>query len=47
MQFTKVSGPVLDMLGIKVKSHTGEQNPLQSAGWNEVERALLQRKNRG
>jgi PAS domain S-box-containing protein len=42
MQFTKVSGPVLDMLGIKVNSLTGEQNPLQSAGWNEAERALLQ-----
>jgi PAS domain S-box-containing protein len=42
MKFTKVSGPVLDMLGIQVDSLTGKQNNVQSAGWNEEERVMLQ-----
>lgn len=47
-KFTKVSGPVLDMLGIQVDSFT-DQNPLtsanesnDSAGWDEEERSELQ-----
>ncbi len=47
-KFTKVSGPVLEMLGIQVDSFT-EQNPLtsstdsnDSAGWDEEERRELQ-----
>jgi PAS domain S-box-containing protein len=42
MNFTKVSGPVLDMLGIQVGSLTGEAGGLQSTGWNKEERAALQ-----
>jgi PAS domain S-box-containing protein len=42
MKFTKVSGPVLDMLGIQVDSLDGEQKNVQSAGWDEAEREVLQ-----
>ena len=42
MHFTKVSGPVLEMLGIQVDSLTGATGGIQVAGWNEEERALLQ-----
>jgi PAS domain S-box-containing protein len=42
MNFTKVSGPVLEMLGIRVDSLAGELNGVQMAGWNEEERELLQ-----
>jgi PAS domain-containing protein len=42
MNFTKVSGPVLEMLGIRVDSLAGELNGAQMAGWNEEERELLQ-----
>ena len=41
--FTKVSGPVLEMLGIRVDALVGEPSGgVQAAGWNEAERALLQ-----
>ncbi len=42
--FTKVSGPVLDMLGIQVPSLQGDpaQEPLE--GWDAGERAALQEK---
>lgn len=39
--FTKVSGPVLEMLGIKVDGMTGNAET-SDAGWNEAERKLLQ-----
>ena len=39
--FTKVSGPVLEMLGIKVPSLTGNDSIGYSDGWNEAERATL------
>ncbi|HSG24135.1 MAG TPA: response regulator [Azonexus sp.] len=42
MNFTKVSGPVQEMLGIQVDSLAGDHGGLQAAGWNEAERALLQ-----
>lgn len=42
MKFTKVSGPVLDMLGIRVDNFAGDSAETQLAGWNEQERALLQ-----
>jgi len=42
MKFTKVSGPVLEMLGIQVDTLEGESSGVQVAGWNEAERALLQ-----
>ena len=39
--FTKVSGPVLEMLGLRVDSLAGGA-PAPTSGWNEVERAELQ-----
>lgn len=46
MQFTKVSGPVLEMLGIRVESLTGAAGEVggAQAGWNEQERELLQQR---
>jgi PAS domain S-box-containing protein len=42
MCFTKVSGPVLEMLGIQVDSLTGGAGGAQVlTGWNEEERQLL------
>jgi PAS domain S-box-containing protein len=38
--FTKVSGPVLDMLGMQVDGLGGEKSA-PVAGWNEAERELL------
>ena len=44
--FTKVSGPVLEMLGIRVPALAGDPagngGAVQGAGWNEAERELLQ-----
>ncbi len=42
--FTRVSGPVLEMLGIRVAAIAGQQIEPQTGGWNEVERAHLQQK---
>ena len=39
--FTKVSGPVLEMLGMQVASLAGDTNPVYVAGWDEAERAAL------
>jgi PAS domain S-box-containing protein len=40
--FTKVSGPVLEMLGIQVPPLVGEAASVQVAGWDEAERKTLQ-----
>jgi PAS domain S-box-containing protein len=40
--FTKVSGPVLEMLGIRVEPLVGTASDDTSAGWNEAERRTLQ-----
>jgi PAS domain S-box-containing protein len=40
--FTKVCGPALEMLGIRVDALTGETSVAQVAGWNEAEREALQ-----
>jgi PAS domain S-box-containing protein len=40
--FTKVSGPALEMLGIRVDALTGVTSVAQVAGWNEAERKALQ-----
>jgi PAS domain S-box-containing protein len=40
--FTKVSGPVLEMLGIRVDSLTGSGGSLHVNGWNPAERQALQ-----
>lgn len=42
MNFTKVSGPVLEMLGIRVGALGGNDDDHQVAGWDPNERALLQ-----
>jgi len=42
MNFTKVSGPVLEMLGIQVGTLSGEPATAQAVGWNEDERKVLQ-----
>ncbi|MES2877187.1 MAG: response regulator [Pseudomonadota bacterium] len=39
--FTKVSGPVLEMLGLQVESLAGDAGKLKSTGWNESEREVL------
>ena len=44
MNFTRVSGPVLEMLGIQAGTPAGEPGGAQAAGWNETERKLLQKK---
>jgi PAS domain S-box-containing protein len=40
--FTKVSGPVLEMLGLRVPPLAGESAAPPDPGWNEAERATLQ-----
>jgi PAS domain S-box-containing protein len=40
--FTKVSGPVLEMLGVRVDPLVGAAGGAQAAGWNEAERKVLQ-----
>jgi PAS domain S-box-containing protein len=40
-RFTKVSGPVLEMLGISVDAVPGETTEVPGASWNEAERAAL------
>ena len=42
--FTKVSGPVLEMLGIQVEPFVGKTTDDNASGWNEAERATLQAK---
>jgi PAS domain S-box-containing protein len=39
--FTKVSGPVLDMLGIRVDTLDGDASPTETDGWDATERAQL------
>jgi len=41
-QFTKIFGPVLEMLGIRIDSEQGNMRDNNSAGWNEVERDILE-----
>ena len=43
-KFTKVSGPVLEMLGIRVDALVGDASGVQVSGWNEAERRALQEK---
>jgi PAS domain S-box-containing protein len=42
--FTRVSGPVLEMLGIRVDAFAEQATGEQPAGWNEVERSELRAK---
>ncbi|MEO8508324.1 MAG: response regulator [Betaproteobacteria bacterium] len=41
-QFTKVSGPVLDMLGIRGDQSPARVDGMAAAGWNHAEREALQ-----
>ena len=43
-EFTTVSGPVLEMLGIRVTAFFGEQTDAEIMGWNQLEREMLQAK---
>jgi PAS domain S-box-containing protein len=43
-KFTRVSGPVLEMLGIRVDGLAGESSDNKTTGWNETEREALQAK---
>ncbi len=40
--FTRVSGPVLEMLGIRVGALADGAGDVRETGWNEAERAMLQ-----
>jgi PAS domain S-box-containing protein len=40
--FTKVSGPVLEMLGLRVPTLAGDASDVHVAAWNEQERTALQ-----
>jgi PAS domain S-box-containing protein len=42
--FSRVSGPVLEMLGIRVDALTGKRGDNAIGGWNESERAVLHAK---
>jgi PAS domain S-box-containing protein len=42
--FSKVSGPVLEMLGIRVDPLVGASGDTQVEGWNEAERKVLRAK---
>src|SRR5271155_4416318 len=42
--FTKVSGPVLEMLGIRVDTLMGNTRPPPKDGWDETQRQALQAK---
>ncbi|MDD1606523.1 MAG: response regulator [Methylococcaceae bacterium] len=41
-QFTKIFGPVLEMLGIRIDSELGNIRDNDGAGWNEAERDILE-----
>ena len=43
-EFTTVSGPVLEILGIRVTAFFGEQTDAEITGWNQLERETLQAK---
>ena len=43
-EFTTVSGPVLEILGIRVTAFFGEQTDAEILGWNQLERESLQAK---
>ena len=44
LRFTRVSGPVLEMLGIRGDISAGETKEVQGSGWNEAERAIIKGK---
>ena len=44
LRFTRVSGPVLEMLGIQGDALAGETKEVKGSGWNEAERSILKAK---
>ena len=44
LHFTRVSGPVLEMLGIQGDALADETKEVKGSGWNEAERAILKAK---
>ena len=40
--FTKVSGPVMEMLGLRIDALVGDTSGAPVSGWNEAEREVLQ-----
>ena len=42
--FTKVSGPVLEMLGIRVDTLAGDEGAARDTGWNAAQREDLQKR---
>jgi PAS domain S-box-containing protein len=40
-RFSKVSGPVLEMLGIRIDTWAGDQRPALVCGWDETQRRSL------
>ena len=42
--YTQVSGPVQEMLGIRVTDFLGQTSADETTGWDEAERELLQAK---
>ncbi len=40
-ELTKVSGPVIEMLGIRVPTLEGDADAVADTGWDEAERAIL------
>jgi CheY-like chemotaxis protein len=43
-KFTKISGPVLEMLGITIDANAAEIHAIDTTGWNETERKELRTK---
>ncbi len=43
-QFTTVSGPILDIVGLRVTSFFGAQSDEEMSGWNPAEKMALQQK---
>ena len=43
-EFTTVSGPVMEILGIRVTAFFGEQTDTEISGWNQLERETLHAK---
>ena len=41
-EFTQVTGPVMEMIGIRMAAFLGERSADEATGWNEAEREALQ-----
>ena len=43
-QFTTVTGPILDLVGLRVTAFFGPQSDIEMLGWNQSEKQSLQKK---